>query len=206
MNNFRLTAGDILVNINLGNDPLSIITRWAVGLYNHVFMYLGKLKFVSCHYPLVDKVAIWRVGLTEPTPMLFESSGRGVVVQSLSNHYGEDVVVMRLKPEYWHSIDNVITEAVRLASDPQAYYDYYCVMKFVLPRIIWEKLHLPLEWMPVTWHRDRRQICSEAVLEVFLRAGVPILPDDVVPLPGDFVTDSGLLEQVWCGKLSEEWL
>ncbi len=33
-----------------------------------------------------------------------------------------------------------------------------------------------------------------------------VLPDDVVPLPGNFVTDSDLLEQVGQGELSEGWV
>jgi len=33
---------------------------------------------------------------------------------------------------------------------------------------------------------------------------VDILPLNPVPLPGDFVTDSLLLEEAWAGKLSEE--
>ncbi len=59
--------------------------------------------------------------------------------------------------------------------------------------------------MPLSWHRDDRQICSEAMFEVFYWARlVNILPDNVIPLPGDFVTDSPLLEKVWAGCLSED--
>ena len=69
-------------------------------------------------------------------------------------------------------------------------------------RIIFEKLRLP---MPLSWHRDDRQICSEAVYEVFHRAKLIdiLLPYCTPPLPGDFVTDSTLLEEIWRGTLSE---
>jgi len=137
-------------------------------------------------------------------PMLFESAGRGVVLQSLSNRYGQKVVVMRLKSEHDRKrIPYVQDEAIELASDPRSYYDYLCIIRFVLPRIIFEKLGLP---MPLKWHRDDRQICSEAVYEVFHRAKlVDILsPYCTPPLPGDFVTDSVLLEQKWLGILSED--
>ncbi|GAI97757.1 unnamed protein product, partial [marine sediment metagenome] len=49
------------------------------------------------------------------------------------------------------------------------------------------------------WH-----ICSEAVAEVFIRGGLDLLYLEDVPLPGDFVTVSLLLEKVWSGSLSEE--
>lgn len=194
MNNFKLEPTDILVNVNRGKDPLSVIKRWGVGPYSHVFMYLGRLILARA-----IQTDVYR-----QIPMLFESSGRGVVLQSLSNRYGQEVVVLRLKSEHdKRRIPYVLEEAIKLASDPQSFYDYFCIIKFVLPRIIFEKLHLP---MPLSWHRDARQICSEAVFEVFYRAKlVDILPESVVPLPGDFVT-SLLLDEVWRGKLSEELL
>ena len=174
---FKLQPADILVNVNRRRDPFSVIKRWALGNpYEHVFMYMGRLGI--------------------------ERSGR-VVLQSLSNRYGEEVVVMRLKAKSdrkW--VPHVLTEAIKLASAPESYYDYFCIIKYILPRLICEKLHLP---MPVAWHRDPWHVCSEAVFEVFYRGRlVDILPRKIVPLPGDFVADSPLLEQVWGGSLSEE--
>ena len=134
--------------------------------------------------------------------MLFESNGRGVVIQSLSNRYGQEVIVMRLKSEFdKRRIPRVLEEAIKLASDPQSYYDYLCIVRYIIPRLICEKLRLPV---PLAWQRDPWHVCSEAVFEVFYRAKlVDILPKNVVPLPGDF-TDSLLLEEVWRGSLSEE--
>jgi len=190
---FKLEPGDILVNVSDRNDPFSVIKRWAVGPYSHVFLYMGLLGLFSSR----AQRRIIRV------PMLFESNGRGVVLRNLSSRYGEKVAVMRLKSEYdRRRIPRVLIEAIELASDFQSYYDYLGIVRWVLPRIICEKLGLP---MPLSWHRDERQICSEAVFEVFYRAKlVDILPSNVVPLPGDFVTDSVLLEKVWAGSLSEE--
>ncbi|GAH70976.1 unnamed protein product, partial [marine sediment metagenome] len=68
--------------------------------------------------------------------------------------------------------------------------------------VILEKLHLRIL---LKYQRDERMICSEAVLEVFLRAKVPVLPKDVVPLPGSFV-ESDLLIEVGQGVLSQDWL
>jgi len=195
MNSPHLEPGDILVTVNNRKDLLSRIKRWAMnGPYGHAFMYMGKVGIlVSRRQPRILRF-----------PMLFESSGRGVVLQSLSNRYGQEVMVMRLKSEFdRRRIPYVLQEAIKLASNPQSYFDYLCLIRFVLPRIICEKLGLPI---PLKWHRDPWHICSEAVFEVFYRAKlVEILPPWCVPpLPGDFVTDSLLLEQVWAGSLSEE--
>lgn len=190
---FKLEPMDFLVNVNRGEDPASVIKRWAVGEYSHVFAYLGNLMLhpVSSYGALIKH------------PFLFESSGRGVVIQSLSNRYGQEVVVMRLIPEYRQKIPKITEEAVKLASDPQAYYDFYCIPLNILPRILHDKFGMPL---PVKYHRDEKQICSEACAEVCWRAEVPVLPDGVVPLPGDFVTGSPLLEIVNVGILSADWV
>lgn len=196
MSDFRLSAGDILVNVNNRKDLFSRIKRWAMnGPYEHVFMYMGRLGIERSGY-------ISSYGWT--VSMLFESAGRGVVLQSLSNRYGQQVVVMRLKSEHDRKrLPYVLDEAIKLASESQAFYDYLCIVKYILPRLICEKLGLP---MPLKWHRDPWHICSEAVFEVFYRAKLVdiLLPYCRPPLPGDFVTDSLLLEQVWAGRLSEE--
>ena len=189
---FKLEPVDILIKINEGEDPYSIVKRWALGNpYEHALMYLGNVGIVVSRRQ--HKIIRF--------PMLFESNGQGVVIQSLSNRYGQKVVVLRLKTEHdRRRIPSVLLQAIELAS-PGHYYDYLCVVKYAIPRLICEKLGLP---MPLAWHRNEFQICSEAVWEVFYRAGIKLLPSDIVPLPGDFVTDSVLLEKVWTGILSEE--
>jgi len=192
MNNFKLEPADILVTVNKRKDPLSRIKRWFVGPFDHVLMSMGKVGI------LVN----WSQHRILRFPMLFESYGRGCALRSLSERYGEEVVVLRLKSEFdRRRIPRVLEEAIKLASDERSYYDYYAIARWVLPRIIREKLHLPI---PLAWHRDERQICSEAVNEVFIRAGLLLLYLEDVPLPSDFVTESVMLEQVWSGTLSEK--
>jgi len=190
----KLEPGDILVNINDRGDPYARLKRWALSSpYEHVFMYMGEVGL----YVSLSQSRILRI------PMLFESNGRGAVIQALSNRYGQKVAVLRLISEHdRRRIWRVLEEAVKLASDSRSYYDFLCILEFILPRLICEKLGLP---MPLKYHRDPFMVCSEAVFEVFYRAGlVDILPGYCAPpLPGDFV-DSPLLGVVWRGKLSED--
>lgn len=191
---FKLQNCDVLVNINDRRDPFSSFKRWAMGNpYEHVFIYLGRMKLD------LGQVA-WRI------PMLFESDGDGAVIESLVTRYGQKVVVMRLKSEFdAKRIDEVVEQAVKLAYDTKADYDYRCITRFVLPRLICQKLGLPV---PLKYHRDRMMICSEAVFEIFYRAKlVDILRAYCVPpMPGDFVTDSLLLEEVHRGILAGDWV
>jgi len=200
MSKFCLNPGDILVNVNQRRDPFSSLKRWIAGPFDHVFMYMGEVRIITS----AQQEKLIRV------PMLFESNGRGVAIQSLSNRYGQEVVVMRLKQEADRvMIPRVLKEAVKLASDPQAYYDYLCLVKYVLPELVCKKLDalIPGDWTlprPLKWQRDLAMICSEAIAEVFIRAGFLLLYLAGVPLPGDFVTESLLLDNVWEGRLSEE--
>jgi len=190
MDNFHLEPADILVNINDRNDPYSVVKRWLVGPYDHVFMFMGKVGLLVN----LRQSRILRV------PMLFESNGRGVVLQALSNRYSEKVVVMRLKSEHdRRRIPRVLEEAIKLASDTRSFYDYYCIPRFIFIRLFCNKLGIPLM---LKYQRDALMICSEAVAECFWRAKLEILPKNLVPLPGDFVGNP-LLDKVWGGVLTE---
>ncbi|GAH69372.1 unnamed protein product [marine sediment metagenome] len=193
MDNFKLEPVDILVNVNRGDDPVSVIKRWALGSpYEHVFAYLGAIDFAPLDKPPLR------------VPMLFESYGRGVCLRSLSERYGQEVVVMRLLSGYREKIPQVLDEAIELASDSQAYYDYSVIIWHIIPKLIYQKLGIS---PPLRYQRDERMICSEAILEIFHRAELAdILLIDTVPLPGDFVTDSLLLKEVQAGILSEAWV
>lgn len=187
---FKLQPCDTLVTINDRRDPLSTVKRWLIGPYSHVYLYLGRVYITNY--------------MAKPLPFLFESNGRGVSLRLLSERYGERVVVMRAKYNWVEAkLPQVISEAIKLASKANSYYDYMCIVKYILPRLICEKLGLP---MPLSWHRDEFQICSEAVNEVYHRANIDLLPQDVVPLPGDFITDTPILEQVHQGELSPRWV
>jgi hypothetical protein len=65
---------------------------------------------------------------------------------------------------------------------------------------LYEKFGIP---MPSKYVRDQQMICSEAVAETFWRAGFLVLPQNVIPLPPDFL-ESSLLERVFEGKILED--
>ena len=179
----KLKPCDVLLYVNEGTDIFSAISRLGAGRYSHVAMYTGKAF--------------------DGVPFLFESSGRGATLINLQSHMGRLVKVMR--PDHlasWQKKE-IIAKTIELASDPQAYYDYFTIVKSCIPRILKEKF--PFLPIPVMYHRDPMMICSEAVAEVFWRAGIEVLPKDVVPLPTDFET-SPILEVVGEGRLMEDVL
>ena len=180
---FKLAICDTLLHVNESSGWTSAISRWGIGKFGHVSIFVG--------------AAFGEV------PFVFESTGRGAAFHSLRSMTGELVCVMRplisSSKKQW-----VISNAIELANDPQAYYDYFTIVKSCIPRVLKAKLPYPFNLLiPVKYHRDVMVICSEAVAEVYWRAEIPVLPRDVVPLPGDFETSS-VLERVAEGRLFED--
>ena len=180
---FKLEPCDVLLYVNEGKDIFSAISRWGAGRYSHVAMYIGKAF--------------------DDVPFLFESSGRGTTLINLQSHTGRLVKVMRADHLASWQKKEIIAKAIELASDPQAYYDYHAIAWYCIPRVL--KRKFPFLPIPPKYVRDKKVICSEAVAEAFWRAGIQVLPKDVVPLPGDFES-SPILEVVGEGRLLEDIL
>lgn len=186
----KIKAGDVLVNINDKRDPLSVIMRLVAGPYSHALLYIGPAEYIQA-----PRVCI---------PQTVESNGRGVTIRSLAERYGELVAVARLKTTYQNLVPKMVEEAVKLASDFQAYYDFMAIGRWVLPRLIAKKLKLPI---PLSWHRDRFQVCSEAVYEIFCRAGLgEVLSEKIIPMPEDFLLCSPILDHIGDVVLSQEFV
>lgn len=185
-----LQSCDIILFRNDRNDPLARFSRWAIGPYEHVAMYMGRI-FTRIYSFL---------------PMVYESRGRGVYIASLLPQTGKPVAVMRpiLGAESYR--EKLLKTASEIAADEKSLYDYFCIVYSCIPRVLHEKLPpwLPIP-IPVKYHRDIFMICSEAVAEVFWRNGFEVLPEDTVPLPVDFVL-SPVLQYVGQGKLIEDIL
>ncbi len=174
---------DILVTINDRTDPYSRFKRWMMGRYDHVGMYLGEMG--SAENPGVISALIF--------PAVFESVNRGILLRDLREWKDRKIAVMRISEYHLAEYERAIyTRALAMASDYGSDYDYPAIIRWAIPRIILQKLHIPI---PQTWKRDDRHICSEAVYSVLEDAGLDVLPDTQVPLPGDFV-DSPVLSMV----------
>ncbi len=189
---FKLQPGDVLLTIDQSKAPYHVLKRWALGSpYVHVYVYLGNVGLIVHH------------ALSASVPMLFQSDGEGVEIEMLAPRYGEAVTVLRLWLEYRNKISKLVEEAAKLAADPQAHYDYACIVKYVLPRLLAVKLGLPT---PLCWHQNPLYQCAEAVYQIFTRAGLAGVLDNIpqgeVPLPGDFLW-SPLLQIKWTGTLTE---
>jgi hypothetical protein len=178
---------DVFCYVDEGTGWTSTISRWGIGRYNHVSLYIGRTIY---------------------GPLLYESNGRGVCIVNLQYQTGRLVTVLRP-----HADDIgralVTAKAIEIATDPQSYYDYLAYVNTCLPRVLKEKF----PWLPIPtpYHRDPAMICSEAVAEAFWRAGIdalPQLPKDAdyyteVQLPGDFY-ESEFFDIVHEGRLFDD--
>ena len=181
----KLEPSDVLVDVNTSKDLFHRIKRWLLGTpFTHVRLFYGR-----------------KLPHSLGEPVFYESRDRGVMFTRARDFLGQRMVVMRLRPDYAGFKPIIHKAAWEIATDPQSAYDYWSIPGFLIPRLIFEKLGLPL---PLKYQRNPYMVCSEAVAEAFWRAGLNVVSQEVEPLPGDFVAGSWLLVQVWQGKLSEE--
>lgn len=203
----KLRALDVLVTINPGRTRWDKLCRWAVGPYSHVFLYLGKWKaegLQSVNYSgyywfnELESYATYTNGtlpIALEIPYITESIGRGRLLHSIEDRYGERCKVMRVKLEYYHPavIQSVLARAVELSGQYSGWYGYDDIFRYVIPRILDNKFgwRLPMGWAP-----DSHPICSEHVEEIFRSTFTQVLkiPAGWIPMPGDFVTRSFILE------------
>lgn len=176
---FKLEEADLLLCVNDRTDLFSRIKRKAIGRYEHISMYVGNFHDI---------------------PMLYESDGRGVVIQNIAHQTGRRVVVMRPQIK-WRDKHSVVATAIYIASQDKSYYDYLAIVHTALPRIIKEKF--PFIPIPSHYCRDDTMICSEACAEPFWRQNILILPETIIPLPSDFFV-SPVLKYAYEGKLLQD--
>ena len=181
----KLEDADVLVDVNTSKDLFHRIKRWFLGNpFTHVRMFYGRKRPHS---------------LGEP--VFYESRDRGVIFTKARDFLGQKVIVMRLRPDYASYKTAILQAAWEIATDPHSHYDYLSVPGFLIPRLIFEKLHLPL---PLKYQRNPYMVCSEAVAEVFWRSDLNVVPQDVEPLPVDFVLATNYFEYQGTVDLSEE--
>jgi len=175
----EVKSGDVLVCVNNRNDLFSKIKRWAMGPYEHVESYIGNGLY----------------GI----PLLVESDNRGVVLQNIAHQDGRRVMVMR--PIRNVRRKDLVSQAVIIASDSKSDYDWTGGLKLAAFRVLREKFGIKRPLLRV-YERDKKMICSEAIAELFWRSDIPVLPDNVVPIPADFAVDSDWLNYVGEGNMT----
>ena len=178
----KLEPCDVLVFKVEGDSLLANLERIFVGGWSHVSMYLGEA--FGDH-------------------LIFESNLRGASLVNLESERGRLVKVMR--PQITPAQKQlVIANAINLASDERAAYDYPVIIMSCIPRVL--KTLLPCLPIPVKYCRDIIVMCAEGVAECYWRAWILILPTSRVPLPPDFAKPSEVLEVVGEGRLMEDVL
>lgn len=156
----------------------------ATGLY-------GKLKRYLLGSP-------WgHASLAKGDKMQIESVGRGVLDTDLCNSNGRVVAIMRLCPPIDSTIPaKAMNAALELSEECNSWYGYFDIPRYVLPRLIWQKLTGRREGFG--YHRNPAFICSELVDQAYRNVGLDLFPDDSIPLPGDYET-CPFLYKVWQG-------
>ena len=182
----KLQTLDVLVNINPGKSAWDKVSRWAIGPYNHVSLYLGKWEF-----SIYENKSVCFLH----SDLITESVGRGRLLHSLDDLYGQKVKVMRFKDAYLDAeyVRITLKKAINLSGKYDGWYGYDDIVRDIPARILNEKLgwRFPCRWVP-----DTRPICSEHVAEILTTPWMSILaelPAGWIPVPGDFVRYSPYL-------------
>jgi hypothetical protein len=160
-------------------------------------------------YPMVralikyDHAAIYYTETKRGLPLIIESVGRGVLIRSLYCYTGRQVLVRRHVDSPTNPLIGVLAArtAEHLADNPKSFYDYFAIPRFVLPKLLYNKLGriLParisslLWFMEHTYHRNNLFICSELVTQAYNDAGYPIVEEGTIPLPDDLAASDRLV-------------
>ena len=154
-------------------------------LFFHATNWLEKLFLKYGH------VAIYFDQTKRGLPLVVESIGRGVVIRSLFSYTGKEITIKRPADENIGAL--AAKAAERLADNPDSWYGYFDIPRFVLPKLIIAKIGslLPEKWRLTLWllaktyHRNNFYICSELVESAFKDAGFPLVDEETIPLPDD---------------------
>lgn len=179
----QLKPCDILLYVQEGKSLPAVLVRWAAGRYHHASLYIGG-----------DFGQIPSSPGQPPIPLIAESAGRGARFTNLSAHTGRLVTVLR--PQLNHSRTDkwaIIAQAIMLVSKPTSYYDFLTIARSFIPRLLWQRF----PFLPINpyYVRDSMFICTELVAECFWRVCIDVLPENVCPMPKDFLDSKWLVKQ-----------
>ena len=173
--------GDVIVFELSGYGILKPVVRWLLGSnYGHIGIFFAYTK--------------------RGLPLIIESIGRGVLIRSLLASQGRTVRVMRWKGDDHKEVGvKAAKMAEKLADSPGSWYGYFDIPRYVIPRLIWQKLTGKKEGFG--YAHNPFFICSELVGKAYYDAGYPLFDEhDYIKLPGDFATNDKL-KRVWEGQL-----
>lgn len=178
MINFK--PGDVIIFELQGYGIFKPLVHWLLGSkWGHIGLFYAYTK--------------------RDLPLIIESIGRGVLIRSLLASCGRKIKVMRWQGKDAEQVGlKVAKSAEHIADNPSSWYGYLDIPRYVLPRLIWQKITGKKEGFGY-WHNSFF-ICSELVAQAFRDADSPLFTGNYIPLPGDFV-NSKFLKQVWEGKL-----
>jgi hypothetical protein len=144
----------------------------AKGLYRKLKVWLLESPY--------DHVAIFYDYTKKGLPLVAESVGRGASIRSLYASKGRKVTVLRHANR--RVAQGAATRAESLCDNPESWYDYYSIVRFVVPHLIWHKF--TGRNMNIGYKRNAVYICSELADEAY---------DNIIPLhccpplPADFL-------------------
>ena len=174
MNNFKPEPGDVILMRSEETGLYRKLKDWLLGSpWGHVAIFFDTTK--------------------RGLPLVIESIGRGVMIRALNASEGRYILVLRHEDEQ-EALD-AAKEAEHLADNPRSWYDYWAIPRYVLPRLIWQRIAGRRH--AFGYYHNPHFICSELVDEAY--GG--IIPEELMPpLPGDFLRVKEL-HHYWEGNL-----
>jgi len=176
-----MRPGDVLLLRTATWGILTPLVGWLVD-YDHVALYYAETK--------------------RGLPLIIESIGRGVLIRSLLVYSGRQARLMRPRVNDETAL-RIAKEAERLADNPDSWYGYFDIPRYVLPKLVLAKIGqlLPSRWalalklLALSYRRNHLYICSELVAEAYRRAGVPLIDESTISLPDD-IARSAMLDSL----------
>ena len=186
-NEIDLQPGDVLLFPVSGWGILRLLVSLLIR-YGHVATYYTETK--------------------RGLPLIIESIGRGVLIRSLYAYDGVTITVMRPVQDDGLG-QRAAREAEGLADNPGSWYGYFDIPRYVLPKLLLNKLGRLLPravriWLNVlaaTYRENHVYICSELVADAYAHAGHPLVSSRTIPLPDD-LAESPALRLVGTFKVS----
>lgn len=168
-----LRPGDVIVYRREGNSLMDRLFRAVAGNWGHASVFYG---IIDNYYVQIEAV------------------GRGVILSDVRTREGQYAAVLRYKST---GGNEAARAAFRIAIHPDSWYDVFTIMRYLIPRLLLEKVLSKLHVKLPGYRRDTMFFCSELVAEAYREAGCPIWSDNDAPTPSELygLTSFDLISQ-----------